>query len=612
MAIEENGQHGNVKIEIKSGQFAKVMALVQNNAISRITEVTYQNENTLSNVQAIGLIKPDMVIDFHIGNHTSLSLDNDPRFLIEDNPNYEHRWSLGDGGWIIFGFSNGFEAIRENVIQFVELAVGEWVDLWVAQTINNKLPVIYQDNNVYSNYINPNNNEPFYKSVINQQRYQAGEGLSNIDEIRRIINPNQPDQPGPDRPGWIPEGWRYVGAVKGSGRNTINGPNLGIILEHFPGNYYYLLVHDVGGYPGVIPPWGGADLGEIGVYITHATAEMYFLLVIDDSASPTEKKKDKYQTAVEYQIQSWKSIQGQNQHIEKYLGVRMIRWPKDTPPPGWCNNREFNAENYSTNNLNQNELTERLRFNYSINGNSLENQIWIPFSRVDEAIINAIKEEIRLNRLHTPLVEAFGDIVNHDFKDKNGQNIPRNASGQLMYSFTIKIISDGIPDPCNKFSRENMNNEANVNAIKNFIGSMELEEIPAYSVRQRLIDLKNCIRRQNIDLIGDFPVDSSGNTVHWVIDEYRRLRDENGQPLLSITSLEGVITGSVEGQRPDHNTTYHTDCLNGNQSHCGRIGQNEAKRVIMDGDTPLPLPVSWIQNQGCENGEIEYNNKVIH
>jgi hypothetical protein len=615
MATTDNTQNSDVKVEIKSNQIISVTALVRNNAICSITDDSLQTANTQPNEPVVGFIKPGMVIDFHPGQGTELRGNNDPRFLIEPNPRRLRRWSLGDGGWIILGFENGFEAIRENVIQFVELETGEWADIWVAKSINNNQPVYY--NRPFDYYKNPNNRGlQFYRSAksTSPRKYQAGEDLTNPDDIRNIINPPTlvPTDPNRfNRPPWIPENWLYAGAVLGNETSSVDGPHLGIIGEHFPGNYYYILVHDVSSYSRVPLPWGGPDIAEIGVYLTNATREMYFLLVIDDSLSPTEGNITYYRNTVESQIRIWSSIQSQNQNINTYLGVRMIRWKNGQPPAGWCNNREFNAENYSQN-YSGNELTERLRFNFSLNGNSLENQIWIPFSQVNEAMITTIRNEIKLDKQFTPLIEALGDIINHDLKDKNGQNIPRGANGKLIYSFTIKIITDGIPDPCDKFNSQNINDEANINILKNFIGSMDLETIPVYSVRRKLIDLKNIIRGPSIKLIGDFMVDSSGNIVHWIIDEYKRLKDENGKPLLNITLLPNVIAGSGAVQRLDHNSTYHTDCLDGRSSHRGRIGANEAKRVIKINNTPLRLPVSWPPHPETGNVEMSYENEVEH
>lgn len=338
---------------------------------------------------------PDMVIDYQMGrpvNRVGLSNECDPRFILHDEPTPnlgDHkRWSLGQKGWVLLGFTDGFYVSDDFELLLREIGdTGEYIDIWIAR----------EDAAI--------NTIRYIANTANQYEVMVQGGL-----VRNYNIPFRASAPGEIlfSPVWLDNSnqhWHYVGY--GQGNQGDGGQDVVPMAHMPPGRYYYILIHDLFNYTGTAnPSWNGADMVHIGVRSANPDGTSYHLLVIDDSASAFNVKES-YHQEVEAYIKNLYLMGG-----TRYLGIRLIRWKSDQ------------VRTLSKAGQNLDEKTRRVTIN---------NQLWIDISTIiKEDLIEKVKSIVKIKQQYTPLAETIDDIIAKDIPAAN--------------DLDIYFITDGIPD----------------------------------------------------------------------------------------------------------------------------------------------------------------------
>lgn len=523
------------------------------------------------------IIRPDMIVDYHYEASSGyLALDNyEIRNLIQPGNLARNNivWQMGRFGWIMFGFSRGISMASIDVRVFAAegASVGELMHVLVAENINNNRPVQYT-------------------ARIN--------GALNTDaDPNYAWNPN-PASGNNQRPNWLDGNWFYAGSVlgRGAGAPVTPGPMLRNVI---PGNrpVKYILLLDSGQDP--VPPappnplahrHGGPEMAD---FYLESLVEMYrktyFLLLIDDSSSvgPDNKSKNKYRTTylnkIKEQLKEWYELEGD--FDQKYLGIRIIRWPGDK-----CEELDSSGKRCKHPSEALAETRDALRgktVRLLLRGSDtkVSKSVWIDmkkfnsFEQLEANLINSqIKNEIKLDKLHTPLIEALEDVHTCDFESATpSQRIPK---------LVMTIISDGIHDAKNEFGSpdkilkgDNFKKEYNylfgvVPTSEIFQCSVGVADNNAYNVLSKIKQISNRIIGK-IELHGILDAD------HWVRKAYAC--SEFSQHLNTVFAARGARIIPI-----DHTNTFHSDCIlqtvNGQEENVpdSRPRNDTSRRVHVD------------------------------
>lgn len=252
--------------------------------------------------------RPDVLVDYHMGKFTVIGASKDPRVLI-DNPSTESGesfWPLGQGGWILLGFTHGFPAGQAFSIEYQESSQSnkaQNVDIWIAKAskVDALTPVPY--------LIRERSNDPVTTGAV----YFSSIG----DRTANYVNiPPQIVWPGPP--------WRYVGKTEINGE--IHRGQLPLEIE--PGLYHYILLRDCLEHTNSEESnlVGGSDAKSIRVI---QSSKVHFILLIDGSRSMFIGKPE-LRTEIEMCVKRVKTF---SCHGEKRMTAFFIRGDIETFEP---------------------------------------------------------------------------------------------------------------------------------------------------------------------------------------------------------------------------------------------------------------------------------------
>ncbi|MEP3386724.1 MAG: hypothetical protein ABJO02_00965, partial [Reichenbachiella sp.] len=629
-------------------------------------QVVQWNDNTGVELDGVTqLLKPNMIVDFDWVNVANLNDQGAPpgrrsplrparmnrlRTLISTNAPAEDHWAIGPRGWVIVGFGNGFIPKVENEIRFTEIYTGEWVDIWVAK----ELPNIENSGlfgAVYRGAKEPvriKTNAPI-RSVVQTciangtTRYiaQPRDTFTELHPYRKIrvdgtfkyVDENGVQSDLNDLPngalicdGGIPQGWKYIGSLKGSGGffgdaarpvRTVPGPHLGFLKDIDPQRHHYILFTDSTWIPGTQGPTTpqGPGLVQVGVAQTDVInlTNHFHLLVIDDSASVTGKKSD-FLNELLSKVQDW----ARGPSTKKYLGIRLIKWRN-----GVTNVRKnrttidgqvtidranyalkFGGANWTTR-PNWDELTVRLDLNSFPGDKPFGNQ-WVEFS---EAQMNTFGPRLRtflnaslgLDSDDTPFVETLDDILFKDMEELRPQILTLDA-GRRRVPLEILVVSDGIPDPLQQFNSPSVlcnPTSTSSNNLRTFLVtpgvSPKAYRIDTYDVESKMKYISENIVQSYVKIISNLRC--SGVPRSWVQDfyqsppmnefvRYEMRPDDNANPLVILDSFI------------DNRLIPHTDSTHVDNTRSNRTFRGSSKRIGLLNRIAYPVLSTVLRNWG--------------
>jgi hypothetical protein len=625
-------------------------------------KINLNNINSVGNTRKLkySYVKPDMIVDFYMGRTAKLGLklwnrttyNFDPRAFIGLEGTNTPMWQLGIKGWVILGFTNGFNLTATSSIQIFETGgKGEWVDVWVAKDLpqwnhhygvqrNFTQEVRARTNVRITPYI------PTKTPVINNKLY----GSLRIDDLSYYKRPIRPGESPyfrralyskPDNqlalaktPDWIPmqettiptsvknsvinsgngkiysgniitvnsdsqasemlgqedtmigvdNGWYFVGSIQGTGKKGVRSEQIGDFP--FPGKYKYMLIQDNGKYS----VEGGADMQGVAVFDTsfEVPDNYFFLLLIDDSASvDKDTYRKKYIEYIKIQLKEWGNLNGDN--MNKYIGLRFIRW-KDSSGSDRAKNEGYSKyPAYYVNNMISKENTDSI---YS----------WISFNNDEDikTVLSKIDDNnsgLKLDKNYTPLIEALDDVINFDLT-KNTESYTGSKK------FDIFIITDGIPDPGNFGFKPNGEKYS-----KDYIKGKTwpgLTNENSYSVISRLEKIMELTGKPiPIKIKGRFPDNVS--EAKWVYKEYSsnpRLKN-----ILEVQDLNENNNPKPIFEPIKHEEVFHTDSTKHSITEHRRIGKGAAKNMGFDFQgNVMQLPETWV---GIRNEDSSEYAKIL-
>lgn len=469
---------------------------------------------------------PDMVVRAYqkaVATDTRTVIDQETKVI----------YSLEDFGWMIMGFDCGFMQGGMNQIRLVEGgSQGEWVDIWIYP---NQLPFdhrvnIPEDKHLFPVYMVISlTSEPQYRKIAGlgdrfvSRDFSATSGFNQL-KPKRILYNGTGAQPKPESvqdhndfdqalidngfdPQFnlqagdlvctqdVPKGWLFVGSAEGSGNKnqSILGPHLGNLPRS---KFHHMMIVDSRSR---VLDEGGPEIHQIGVTMLDRTAleKGYYMLIIDDSAS-VKGAKAKYINEAIKQIDKWML---EEEVVEKYIGIRLIRWKKDIAPTDWASKVSIGTSTNKKDYLAikdvvyeaQAKTVGREEFTYRINikshneglpesikiGEEFLDEKWLMVERWtgtgdgkvkikmtkasrDNFVRNLLEKKLRMkvtekSSQRTPLVECLDDLIDKDIK-----SIPIEEKKNNKFPVKVAILSDGQPDPLYQHSNKPTEKHKNI------------------------------------------------------------------------------------------------------------------------------------------------------